>query len=459
MVKTEANNPTTNHIVILGGGYAGIMAALRLAGKTKRQSTTVTLVNALEHFVERPRLHEQAAGTTLQSKAISHMLRGTKAQFIQGRVQAVDPIQQTVTVERSEKIEHLAYNYLVYALGSQVDRQSVPGVDSHAYTLDPYGTLTTDALGAKLAECHEQPCRIAVVGGGATGVEAATQIKAMLPNCDVCIISNGEVGAFKGARVQKHIQQALAEQSIALYEHTPVVAVESNGVVTESNPIAAEIIIWAGGFRASAIARDAGIQVNERNQIMVDSYLRSLSHPTLYAVGDAACPLEEPGVPIRMSLFTALVSGAQAADNIVATIRHKRLYPLSFVWYGQGIALGPHDAVGFPTYPADAAVGPIFRRMLAVRVRNFFVWYLGTVLEMERRLGRGRKIRQSQKGVARKHTGVAKWNPIARYILARIWIARWRGLCRMFQQMDERSLPGDEWRSGGNRRQAVETFP
>jgi NADH dehydrogenase FAD-containing subunit len=166
----------------------------------------------------------------------------------------------------------------------------------------------------------------------------------------------------------------------------------------------ADIIIWAGGFVASPLAREAGLQVNGQNQVLVDPYLRSLSHPNIYAAGDAAYPVEEPGVPTRMSLFTALVSGAQAAENIAAEIKGKAPQPLSFVWYGQGIALGPHDAVGFATYPRDMAWPLILRRILAVKIRNFFVWYLGAALELERRIpgsfywnGKGRYAQQKRR--------------------------------------------------------------
>ena len=89
---------------------------------------------------------------------------------------------------------------------------------------------------------------------------------------------------------------------------------------------------------------------------------------------------------MRMSLFTALVSGAQAAENLAAILKGKPPKPLSFVWWGSGIALGPRDAVGFGTYPADVAWPLIFRGMSALRVRNFFVWYLGAALELERRI-------------------------------------------------------------------------
>jgi NADH dehydrogenase FAD-containing subunit len=199
-------------------------------------------------------------------------------------------------------------------------------------------------------------------------------------------VTQGEVGAFKGALVQRHIGEALREQAIAIYEKARVNRVEQGSVILDSGRIPADIIIWAGGFVASPLAREAGLQVNAQNQILVDPYLRSLSHPNIYAVGDAADPVEEPGVPSRMSLFTALVSGAQAAENIAAEIKGKPAQPLSFVWYGQGIALGPHDAVGFATYPSDVAWPLILRGMLAVKIRNFFVWYLGAALELERRI-------------------------------------------------------------------------
>jgi len=378
---------TTNRkkIIVLGGGYAGIMAAVRLAGKTKRLDAAVTLVNGLDHFVERPRLHEQATGTPLPKRPIVDMLRGTGAEFLQGWVTAIEPEQQVVLVQTEAGQQRLGYDKLVYALGSRVERHSVPGVAEHAFTLDPYGQSTTGALAQRLAACGDRPFQAVVVGGGATGLEAATQIKARYPRSRVSLVTQGQAGAFKGAHVQRHIKEALHEQEITIYEHRQVSRVVASGVQCGSAQIPADLIIWAGGFTASPLAEAAGLRVNARRQILVDPYLRSLSHPTIYAVGDSACPVEEPGAPWRMALFTALVSGAQAADNIVAQLKGASPRPLSYAWYGQGIALGLEDAVGFAAYPNDAAWRFVLRRKLAVRVRNFFVWYLGAALELERR--------------------------------------------------------------------------
>jgi len=376
----------SKNIIVLGGGYSGVMAALRLAHRTKRLDTTVTLVNALDQFVERPRLHEQATGLAPRPRPIAQMLRGTKARFLQGWVTAIDPARQHIAVEANGSPQQLAYDYLVIALGSRVDRQAVPGLQEHAFSLDPYGDLTTAALKSKLSLLAKERFRVVVVGGGATGLEAACQVKGRYPQSKVAIVTQGQAGAFKGERVQRYILEALRAQSIAIHEYARVNRVQPSGVELDSGQMPADLVIWAGGFMASPLAREAGLPVNAQNQVLVDPYLRSLTYPNIYAVGDAAYPVEEPGVPMRMSLYTALVSGAQAAENIAAELQGKAAQPLSFVWYGQGIALGPDDAVGFGTYPADRAWPLILRGRLAVKVRDFFVWYLGVVLELERRL-------------------------------------------------------------------------
>ena len=393
----------TTNIVILGGGYAGIMAALRIAGKTKRLDTAVTLINALDHFVERPRLHEQALGTEIEQRPMHKMLAGSKARFLQGWVTGILPETRQVAVETDAGTEQLPYDYLVLALGSRVERASKPGIEEHAYALDPYGPLATVALKERLEALGQSPFRALVAGAGATGIEAATQLKATYPNSEVTLVTAGAACAFKGPRIQEHIMGALAEQRIEVVERTKVTAVTASGVMTAGNLLAADVVIWAGGFVASPLARDAGLRVNELYQVQTDPFLRSLSHPRIYAVGDMADPIEEPGAPMRMSLFTALVSGAQAADNIVRDIKGRAPRPLSFAWYGQGIALGKRDAVGFATYPADVLAGPVLRGRPAVFVRNFFVRFLKTALELERRFpgflfwnGRKRYARQKR---------------------------------------------------------------
>ncbi len=117
------------------------------------------------------------------------------------------------------------------------------------------------------------------------------------------------------------------------------------------------------------------------SEVIVDPFLRSISHPEIYAIGDAAHPREDPGVPVRMSAFTATILGAHGADSLSAVLRGKTPRPLSFAYLGQGIALGRHNAIGFNNYPDDMPRPPYFTGWLGYQIREGFVRLLGTATQ------------------------------------------------------------------------------
>jgi NADH dehydrogenase FAD-containing subunit len=379
-------NHKPTQILILGAGYAGLMAALRLSGKTKDLNVQLTLVDASPVFIQRPRLHHVAVDQHVPEMAIKDLIRGTRIHFLEGWVAGIDPFAHQVEVQIDGEARTLGYDYLVYGLGSQVDRSSVPGVRQHAYALDPSGPKGASDLRAVLKSHQGLSKQLVVVGGGATGIEVAAEVKGVYPNLDVSLITADEFGSFKGPRLERHFRQAFQQQGIEVIENKTVRGVHQQSIeLTDGVSFPADITIWAGGFRALDIAREAGFKVNHLDQTIVDPFGRSLSHPDVYGVGDSSHPLEEPGNPVRMSLFTALVRGAHAADNLAAHLKGKPQNPLSFAYYGQGIAMGPKDAVGFLGFPSDKPVGPILRGKLAVHVRNFFVWLIFYFLVIERR--------------------------------------------------------------------------
>ena len=372
-------------IVILGAGYAGMMAAIRLSGKVKRQNVELTLINAAEHFVERPRLHEVATGHPPQKRPLADMLAGTGIQLRRGYVTGVDPEKQLVIMDVGSDQEMIAYDYLVYALGSRTDRENVPGISEYAYTLDASGPNSSEPLYDRLQNLAGSEGRVVIVGSGATGIEMAGEIADLYPDLKLKVVTHGEFGAFKNERVQTYMRQAMARLNVELVEQANVIAVEPDELIVDGREnINFDLCLWAGGFLALPLAREAGLQVNTRGQILVDPALRSLSHPNIYAIGDAAQPIRQPGAPMRMSLFTALVSGAHAADNIGRRLKNKDEKPLGFSYYGQGIALGRHDAVGFATFPDDQPIGPLLTGRLGLAVRTFFVWLILFMLTVER---------------------------------------------------------------------------
>src|SRR5438132_12202800 len=115
-------------VVIIGAGYAGLLAAVRLAGKARRLPVQFTLVNGSDVFVERLRLHEFAANRRIKRRPLSSVLRDTGIDFFQGRVIKLDAAERTLTVQTATGTQPVRYDYLLYALGSRTDRASVPGV-------------------------------------------------------------------------------------------------------------------------------------------------------------------------------------------------------------------------------------------------------------------------------------------------------------------------------------------
>lgn len=89
-------------IVVLGAGYAGMMAALRLSGKTHKLNAEIILINDVDSFVERPRLHQAATGQTISEKSLHDMLKGSRVQFQHGRVVALHPGTHSIMVQITE---------------------------------------------------------------------------------------------------------------------------------------------------------------------------------------------------------------------------------------------------------------------------------------------------------------------------------------------------------------------
>jgi NADH dehydrogenase FAD-containing subunit len=374
-------------VIVIGAGYAGLLAAVRLAGKTRGAKVDLTLVNASEVFVERLRLHQWAANQNIVWRPLVDILQGTGVKFLQGYVNLIDPHEQEIVVQRGTETQRMEYDYLLYALGSTINRDAVPGVREHAYTLTPSGTLSATALREKLPALQQQGGRVVVVGGGATGIEAAAEFAESFPNLKVLLVTQDSVGTFTYPKVAAYMRRSLERLGVTIYEHTPIREVTANELVTaEGTRLPHTVCLWAGGFTVPSIAREAGLTVNERGQILIDPYMRSLSHPNIYGLGDAAHPAEEPGVPVRMAAFTAAVMGAHAADNLSAVLRGKTPKPLSFAYYGQGIALGRHDAIGFNTFPHGNPVKPYLTGKVGYEFREFFVRFLANMPSYERRV-------------------------------------------------------------------------
>ncbi|MFI4974193.1 MAG: NAD(P)/FAD-dependent oxidoreductase [Caulobacterales bacterium] len=338
------------------------------------------------------------------------MVAGTSIDFIRGVVTSLDAERRRVRFTTGPTECEIAFDQAVYALGSTIEVDDVPGAAEHAYRLEAgEGPRSAAALRSRLRGSADGPVRVITVGGAETGVEVAGEIKTAWPSAYVTMVSRSRCGGFKGARVEQRVRAALARLDVAMIDGEVVTEVRPTEVVTDrGRSIAYDICVWSGGLRSAPVARDAGLATDAQGRVLVDANLRSTSHPQILAVGDAAHPIAPTGAPYRLSAFAALVSGAYAADCVVAHRARRQIRPFSFSTFGQGVAIG-RGGVGFFSYPDDRQRLFILEGRAARIVRNFFVWLVSYVLKVEAKapgaffwLGRRRVSWRQANNAARK---------------------------------------------------------
>ncbi|ADO68759.1 NAD(P)/FAD-dependent oxidoreductase [Stigmatella aurantiaca] len=321
-------------VVILGGGYGGLVCALRLARRAGGQ-VAITLVSEKEHFVERIRLHEWAAGHKPVQQSLKAMVADTGITFKQGRVTQIDP-QGEVLVGQ----ERLPFDRLVVALGSQADTRSVPGIREHAFTLEP---ASAAQLASMLPGLAARGGRVVVVGGGLTGIESATEFAEAYPGLKVSLLSSSGLGKDFQETGRKHLLACLDRLRIT-QEQGRVKQIHANAIELADRTVPFDVCLWTGGFTVPALLRESGLPVNERGQVLVDPFLHVIGHKNILAVGDAAMMVDPPSA-MDMGCKTALPMGAHAAENLARIIRGEPEQRLDYVHSVFCTSLGRKDGI------------------------------------------------------------------------------------------------------------------
>ncbi|MFC8799953.1 NAD(P)/FAD-dependent oxidoreductase [Promicromonospora sp. NPDC057138] len=344
----EAGTTTTHHILVLGAGYAGLAAAVQLAARVgNHPHVRVTLVNGQERFTERLRLHMTATSQELAELSIPELLAGTGARFVRGWVTAVDADARTVRID-DDQVLH--YDTLVYGLGGMSDAAAVPGAEDHAYVLN--SAHDAEALAARLHRLGSGT--VVVAGSGLTGVESAAEIAERYPDLSVVLLGRQAPGAAMSTKARAYLRGALARLGVEVRSAVEIVKVLPDAVeLADGESVAADVVLWTSGTRTSPLAAAAGLTVDERGRVVTDTALRSVSHPHVYAVGDAAAIRQGYGV-MHGTCQGGMPTGVHAAVSIVRGLAGKEPGPFRFGYYHTPVSLGRNDAVVQFTHPDDS---------------------------------------------------------------------------------------------------------
>lgn len=319
-------NLRSTRVVVLGGGYAGVMAANRLG---KRSDVDVTLVNPRPKFVERIRLHQLVAGNDDAVANYSDIL----SERVRLIVDSADRIDAAAKRVRLASGESLGYDYLVYAVGSTATVPTlVPGASEFAY---PLGELElAKRLSSRLTDVP-MSTPIVVVGGGLTGIEAASEFAEV--GRQVTLVTD-VLGSSLASGGRRSVERGLKRLGVTVIDGARVSRITADAVtLADGTRLSSAATVWTAGFGVPTLAAGSGLPTDPVGRLLTDETLTCVDHPSIIAAGDAGSP---SGEALRMSCQYAIPLAAHAADTILARLAGKQPSRVNPASVGQCISLG-----------------------------------------------------------------------------------------------------------------------
>jgi NADH:ubiquinone reductase (H+-translocating) len=322
---TEQNDQKTR-VVVVGAGYAGTMAAnhLRL-----RPDVDITLVNPRPVFVERIRLHQLVAGSGTATVDYGTLL-GDGIRLV------VDGADRIETADRRVRLTSgatLDYDYLIYAVGSTGAMPAVLGAAEFAYSIADLDSA--QRLRYALVDLPPD-APVAVVGGGLTGIEAASELAQH--GRPVTLVCGGVLGPSLSARGRRSVGKRLRRLGVNVLEPVRVNEVRWDAVVLSDGAVLPSgATVWTAGFGVPDLAARSGLRTDALGRLLTDETLTSIDDERVVAAGDAAAP---SGHPLRMSCQAAGPLGAQAANTVLSRIAGNTPALVNQAFVGQCISLG-----------------------------------------------------------------------------------------------------------------------
>lgn len=359
-----ATSDTRPHVVILGGGFGGLYAAMKL----RRAPVRVTVVDRHNHHLFQPLLY-QVATATLSPSDIASPLRGIVGQYgisvLLAEATGIDVQGKRVLLADGE----LSYDFLIVATGAT---HSYFGHDEWARHAPGLKTIEDAVeirrqvlLAFELAEREPDPARrrelltFVIIGGGATGVELAGALSEISHHALVRDFQNIDPSQARILLVEgvNHVlptypeklslraRESLQRLGVEVRTGVRVTQIDETGVYIGQEHIPARTKLWAAGVAASPVARSLGVELDRAGRVPVTPELTLPGRKDVFVVGDLAL-FQEKGQPVPGVAPAAMQEGKHAARNILHQLKNEPMEPFSYWDRGMFSVIGRGSAVG-----------------------------------------------------------------------------------------------------------------
>lgn len=376
------------HILIIGGGFGGMNAALVLERLLKRRlKARVTLISRTNFYLFTPLLAEVVASLIEGRHAVNPIRRMLKrVRFIAGTVQRLDPDAREVSfVDENNRQHTLAYTHCILAPGSVTEFFGIDGLEEHAFTLKTLGDAIRirnqvvrmlERADPLPPEERRQLLTFAVVGGGLNGTEVAGELHDFVvaavedyQNIErkdirmVLIEMRDRLAQEMPAQVGAYAKRNLESRGLEVWLDARVTSYRSGLIkIHDGRELRTDTTIWSAGVRPSPlIAFVEAERVQGDDRLPTNEFLQVKGYETLWAVGDSALIPNGDDQPYQPPTAQhATRQGRHVARNLFAALKGKPLKPFRYHGIGMLATLGRHRGVG---------------RILWLPLTGFLAWF------------------------------------------------------------------------------------
>lgn len=289
-------NMTTKRVLIVGGGFAGVKAALNLSSYNRFE---VSLVSDSPDFLYYPAIYKTVTGATssISKIPLSEIFDGKNVNLLQDTAERLNKKDQKISLKSGAVLE---YDILILALGNKTNYFNIPGLKEYSY-----GIKSTEEVKELKKHLHQQlidkrqpDLNYIVIGGGPTGIELASALPEYLRQ----IMKNHGIRNRKihvdlveamprlMPKMPKSVSYALAKRlrklKIKLYLNTPVQAETANTLMMGDKRISSHTVIWTAGVTNNDFFKDNHFALSKNSKVLVDQQLQAW--PGIYILGDNA---------------------------------------------------------------------------------------------------------------------------------------------------------------------------
>ncbi|WP_127581303.1 NAD(P)/FAD-dependent oxidoreductase [Paenibacillus koleovorans] len=355
----------SKHILILGGGYGGLLSALTARKYLNVADARITLVNRYPSHQIITELHRLAAGTLVEKNValpLEKLLRGKNINLVIDTVKEIKPDEKKVTLASGA---YYTYDALVVALGSETAFFGIPGLQEHSFILKSVDDANkihahvAAQLDAYKQSGNKADATFVVGGGGLTGIELVGEFADKLPELcrqrgidykDISLYCVEAAPSILAGFPQELVDRAMASLQkrgvqfvvgVAITELTKTAVSLKDGRSIETNTL-----VWTGGVQGNSVVANCGIEVN-RGRASVTETLQSTSHKDVFLAGDSAVVIPGEGArPYPPTAQLAWQMGELVGYNLFAFFNEGAMETFQPVFSGTLGSLGRKDAIG-----------------------------------------------------------------------------------------------------------------